>query len=141
MKITITLTDDNGRIFTGTTTLSQGVKNAKKVHPKSKEKHSEPTKLNFELNLRAFVKIYSRGLTGPQKFTLILARMTEGKVSQTIKLEELERLWNRMAGLIGTNFNRAYANRAKDNGWVDTPKTGVYVLTNSWKQAIQNVSG
>jgi len=30
----------------------------------------------------------------------------------------------------------AYSIRAKDNGWVDTKKQGVYVLTPSWKDAI-----
>ena len=135
MKITISLTDDEGRIFTGSSILSPGRKVTKQILSKPKRKHAGSADLNFKLNLRAFVKAHSGGLSGPQKFTLLLARLTEGKVSRTIKRKDLQRAWNRMAGLMGTKFNGAYAIRAKDNGWVDTSKNGVYMLTDSWKHA------
>jgi hypothetical protein len=41
------------------------------------------------------------------------------------------------AALLGCKFNRFYSNTAKDDGWVDTRKKGVYVLTPAWKNALE----
>jgi hypothetical protein len=92
------------------------------------------TELNFSLNVRAFVKKYAKQLSGPKKFVLILAYLAKGEIKKGISLADIEKLWQRMTGLIGMEFNRSYALRAKDYGWVNSIKQGVYILTNSWKE-------
>ena len=38
-----------------------------------------------------------------------------------------------MKPLLGGKLNLAYPTRAKENGWVDSPTRGVYVLLPGWK--------
>lgn len=82
------------------------------------------------------MKKTSRGLSGPQKFTLLLAHLGDGNVSKEISSAELEKQWNKMKVVLGGKFNGAYGNRAKANGWVDAPKHGTYVLSNTWESAL-----
>ena len=96
------------------------------------------TKLNFSLNVRAFVKKYAKQLSGPKKFVLILAYLAKGQINKEIPLADIERLWERMTGLIGIDFSRTYALRAKENGWVNSTKQGVYILTDSWKEIFKH---
>src|SRR5439155_7380346 len=53
-----------------------------------------------------------------------------------IERREIEKAWNRMTALMGGKFNPSYTMRAKDNGWVDTPKTGHYALRSGWEKAL-----
>jgi hypothetical protein len=43
--------------------------------------------------------------------------------------------------LLGMKFNRFYSGIAKENGWVDASRHGVYVLTESWKEIITDNNG
>jgi hypothetical protein len=74
-------------------------------------------------------------MSGREKFTLILAYLTKGKPKTATKLEEIMAAWNKMKGTLG-DFNLAYTTRAKDKGWVDSPKTGSYELRPSWKEIL-----
>jgi hypothetical protein len=38
-----------------------------------------------------------------------------------------------MKPLLGGKLNRAHSTRAKENGWVDSPKRGIYVVLPHWK--------
>ena len=96
--------------------------------------------LSFDTNVLAFMKKHGRKLPGPQKFTLLLAHQVQGKPSEQIPFSDLQKQWNKMKGVLGGKFNPAFANRAKANGWVDTPKHGVYALTGSWKEALMDKS-
>jgi hypothetical protein len=100
-------------------------------------KIAEPS---FNMNLLAFMKQNAQGLSGPNKFTLLLAGVVKGSVSQEVSSSELKRQWNKMKVIIG-KFNGAHANRAKANGWVDTPKHGIYTLSHSWKEALKRSNG
>lgn len=100
---------------------------------KQETKKATPVQFNFGLNPRAFVKKYAKQLSGPEIFVLILTYAAKGKINKQISLVDIEKLWERMTGLIGMNFNRAYPVRAKDNGWADSTKRGFYTLTDSWK--------
>lgn len=82
------------------------------------------------------MKRHATGLGGPQKFTMLLARLSGGKTGVAIGLKEIEKTWNRMTEPMGGKFNTAYTTRAKDNGWVDTPRTGYYALRPSWTGAL-----
>ena len=105
---------------------------------------TRPVKLkepSFNTNLLAYMKQHARGLPGHNKFTLLLARLVKGSVSKEVSSSELERQWNKMKVIVGGKFNGAYANRAKANGWVDTPKHGTYTLSDSWKEALKQING
>jgi hypothetical protein len=82
------------------------------------------------------MKRYVKGLSGAQKFTALLAKLSDGKVGATVEYREIEKAWNRMKALMGGKFNPAHTTRAKDNGWVDTPKTGHYGLRSGWVEAL-----
>jgi hypothetical protein len=86
------------------------------------------------------MKKHARGVRSPQKFTLLLAHLAKGNVAQQVPSGELKNQWNKMKVVLGGKFNSAYANRAKANGWVDTPKHGVYTLAASWREALANES-
>jgi hypothetical protein len=91
--------------------------------------------LDFTMPIRPFVKKYSIGMTGAQKFTLLLAFLTKGDTTKTISLADIEAQWNKMTskGLLGMNFNRFHTAQARDNDWVVTEKAGTYHLRPSWK--------
>jgi hypothetical protein len=100
-------------------------------------------KLDFSKNERAFIKTYARKLSGVKKFVLLLAYLAQGKVGKEVELKEIQRHWNKMKAnnLLGLDFNTFHSNAAKDNGWVNTTKKGVYVLSQSWKDALQENNG
>ena len=93
--------------------------------------------VDFTLPVRPFMKRFASNSAGPKKFTMLLAYMAQGGSNVEIKRAELEAAWSRMSGILGGGFNGAYATRAKDFGWVDSPKNGVYVLLPSWKAALK----
>ena len=92
--------------------------------------------ISFNTNVLAFMNKYARGLKGPQKFTLLLAHSVKGKMSQQVPRAGLEKQWNKMKAVLDGKFNPAHANRAKAKGWVDSPKHGVYTLSDSWKECL-----
>jgi hypothetical protein len=91
-------------------------------------------KLDFDSNIRAFVKKHARRFSGPQKFALLVAYVSKGIVGSEVPLNVIEQHWNKMtsSSLLGGRFNRFYSNSAKENGWVNSPKKGFYVLRPSW---------
>jgi len=136
MRITIVLTDENGKKYEGSVTLSPVSESRESRQIQKRPASSRHSALSFDHNARAFMKRYGRDLSGPQKFTLLLARLAKGDVTRQVALAELEKHWNSMKSLMDGPFNRAHSNRAKDNGWVDSPERGIYVLTPSWKEAV-----
>jgi hypothetical protein len=92
--------------------------------------------LDFDSHIRAFAKKHARGFGGPQKFVLLLAYICKGRVGETVALNEIEQQWNRMTSpsLLGGKFNRFYTNSAKEHGWVNSPKKGLYVLRPTWTE-------
>ena len=91
--------------------------------------------VSFNMNALAFMNIYARRLKGPQKFTLLLAYITNGDASKQESKATLEKQWNKMKTVLN-KFNPVHANRAKRRGWVDSPKHGIYKLTDSWKECL-----
>ena len=87
------------------------------------------------MSMRPFVKKYSGGMSGPEKFTLLLAYLTKGDATKTVALSDIENQWSRMTGkgLLGMKFNRFYPSQARDNDWASTEKAGAYRLRPSWK--------
>ena len=92
--------------------------------------------LSFNTNRLAFMKKYAQGLSGHQKFTLLLSHLAKGSISQQVASAEVEKHWNKMKLILGGKYYAAYAIRAKAEGWVDTPKHGLYTLSTLWKDAL-----
>jgi hypothetical protein len=82
--------------------------------------------------MRAFVKTHARTLSGPKKFALLVAYLSKNNPEKTVPFTDIESNWNKMTGLLG-KYNPAHSTRAKDNGWVDSPKQGVYVIVPGWE--------
>lgn len=100
-------------------------KNAKK----EKVKLLKNDKINFKLNLKAFIKRYAVKMSGPKKFTLILAYLVEGKVGKEIDIKCIKEKWYKKLGTL----NDSYTNFAQSRGWVNSKSRGIYCLTNEWK--------
>lgn len=99
--------------------------------------------VDFTLPQRAFMTKYATGAgknkkSGAQKFVLVIAYLTKGQVEQDVSFDEIKKCWNTMSGKnkLGT-FNNFYSSDAKDKGWVDSPKSGVYQLTKSWQEVLK----
>lgn len=139
MKVRIVLTDDGGNTYEGEATLVApgGVRSPRKRSEKT-PRATAPTQTSPDLSLPvpAFVKRYAKGLGGPQKFAVLLARLSGGKTGVTVSLKDIEKIWNRMTRFMGGKFHRMYAMRANDEGWVDTPKKGHYALRSGWGKAL-----
>lgn len=99
-------------------------------------KRRQPSKdIDFSRSARAFIKEYGAGMSGPKKFTLLLAYLVKGDIKAKISLIEIEKNWNKMTAknLMGMKFNRFYTSQARENDWVSTEKSGSYHLRTSWK--------
>lgn len=91
--------------------------------------------ISFGMNVLAFMKKYARGLSGPQKFTLLVAYIAKGDVSAQVPSLVIQGQWNKMKTMLGQP-NPVHGNRAKANGWVEPVKTGTWKLTDTWKEAV-----
>ena len=91
--------------------------------------------IDFSMPIRPFIKKYSTGMSGPKKFTLLIAFLAKGDATKRVPLENIKKQWNKVTAknLLGMKFNPFYSGRAKDNDWVDTEKTSLYYLRPSWK--------
>ena len=143
MKAHITITNDDGTVLEGDVALALvGAGRASRKLGNSPAKVrtvSNPTsaKLDFGKSERAFIKAYAKGLSGTRKFVLLIAYTAKGQVGKEVELNDVSKRWNKMTALLGGKFNRFFSNTAKDDGWVDTRKKGIYVLTSSWKEALE----
>ena len=140
MKVHILLTDDQGRVFEGEATLVAS--SARRSGPGKVAIVARPTRharaaLDFGLHARPFMKRLGGNLGGPQKFTLLLAHMVKGKAGVAVAMDNIKRQWSRMKGPMGGDFYTMYGTRAKDAGWVDTPKNGHYALRANWADALE----
>lgn len=143
MKARVIITDEKGNTFEGEVELSQGSfshKTTKKEVPKGRPRKlssaSVPASIDFDLHVRPFMKKHVRGMSGPKKFTLLLAHMAKGKTTNPIELSEIEKQWNKMTRLMGGKFNRAYPNRAGDDDLAVTVKKGSYILRPNWTKIL-----
>jgi hypothetical protein len=95
--------------------------------------------IDFGIPIRGFIKKYSKNLSGPKKFALLVAYFSKGELKKETLLDEIEKNWNKMKSqeLLGMKFNTTYAVRAKENDWVEAKKHGVYSLRPLWKEIFE----
>jgi hypothetical protein len=114
-------------------------KGAGKMPPSKRPMHvreeSAIKTLDFSMPIRAFVKRHGKDMSGPKKFTLLLAYLAKGDLETTVLLVEIKNHWSKMTSqaLLGIDFNPYYSSPAKENDWVHTEKNGSYNLRPSWK--------
>jgi hypothetical protein len=96
------------------------------------------TAINFSLNIRAFIKRYAKGKSPAKKFVLIVAFLSRGKIGFDVKVNEVEKNWNKMTSedLLGNKFNSKYPVEAKNDGFVNSTKRGLFHLTDEWKRIL-----
>jgi hypothetical protein len=135
MKAHITVTDARGVVFEGAAVLVPARRAGSEQKTKVTKLVSKGSgrALSFTLNPRAFMNKHAKDASGSRKFTLLLARLAGGKIGKEVSIEEITSSWNRMKGILGP-YNPAHATRAKENGWVDSPRKGTYVLAEHWKE-------
>jgi len=110
--------------------------------PKSVRVHGAREKpptaeIDFTKPERAFIKANVGNLGGAKKFVLLIAFLAKGGVDVEIALADVEARWNRMTSLMGGKFNRFFSSSAREAGWVDVKKKGIYVLCQSWREALK----
>jgi len=139
VKAKITITDDNGNVFEGEANLTfqQGNRARQSVPSRKKARSND---MDFSAPLQYFMKTNGNGFSGPKKFTLLLARMSNGSTerSKVVEANQIEKTWNKMTRIMGMPYNAAYASRARDNGWIDSPKAGKFHLTTRWREILLN---
>lgn len=86
----------------------------------------------------AFMNKHAKGLSGPRKFTLLLARMVKGSTASQLPYQDIAVQWNKMKTVLGGPCNPAFGNRANAAGWVYSEK-GHWKLTSDWKEALAAV--
>ena len=91
--------------------------------------------LDFTMSTRAFIKRYAKGMSGPKKFTLLLAHLAKGDANKSIKFDLIKKHWKK--GLFGGEINTFYSTQAKDKDWVDSKKKEEYSLRPSWKEILK----
>jgi len=141
MKATITVTDSKGNVFEGAAVLSpiQGSdRRIKTDRPKVKVGLGQ--ELDFSASLPHFIRMHGKGMSGPKKFTLLLAYLAKGALDEgaSVNDKELKRIWNKMTRIMGISYNRSYASRARDYGWADSPKHGQHKLSKGWVGILAN---
>lgn len=92
------------------------------------------SELDFSLPIRPFIKTYGARLSsGPKKLTLLVAGLSNGEIEKPISRADVEKNWSRMQSLMGGPYNGAYDTRARDQGWIDSPKPGIFALRSGWQ--------
>jgi hypothetical protein len=138
VKVQLTLTNDEGIVYVGEIELkaSSSKHESPKEKPEPNKRFLDSADMNFDLPLRPFIKKYSHSMSGPKRLTLLVAWLAKGKSDVQIGRVEVSRAWNKMKTLMGGPFNSAYETRARDNGWLHSPKPGVYTLMSSWREVL-----
>jgi hypothetical protein len=134
MRVSVVVMDDSGQAFGGEANLKL-VETATPTPRQSVTSPGTPELVDFDLPIRPFMKRFGTNLSGPKRFVLLLAHMAHGAIGTPVQISELQRLWKTMVGIIG-DFNTAYPTRAKDSGWVDSPRPGVYTLLSGWTEIL-----
>jgi hypothetical protein len=141
MEARISVTTSDGVVYEGTAVLSsaqQPLRRSPSVSAKvaGAEVSRKPDDLQFTLPVRPFMKKFGAGKSGPRRLVLLVAHLAQGKVGASIEISTVQKLWGKMSALMGGSYNSAYVSRARDDGWVDSPKFGTVTLLSGWKGAL-----
>lgn len=99
---------------------------------------STKEKIDFSLSNRAFLNKYAKGLSGPKKFTLLVAMLVKGDLKKEVKLSDVTKVWNKSKSLLEISFNRFFSVKAVENNWVMPSGHGVYYLSINWEEIFED---
>jgi hypothetical protein len=140
MRAKITVVLDDGTVLEGSASLrpSSGGGNRDAAETEIlREGIRGADGLNFSLPLRPFIKAHGTGLSGPRKLTLLLSHIAGGKTDVAVPISEVEKQWSKIEALMGGPYNGAYGIRARDQGWIDSPKRGSFTIRDGWEEVLQ----
>jgi hypothetical protein len=144
MKATIVVTAEDGTEWSGEVELNEGgaakpirrKKAAKPAPPAGATKATpEPSASDLKLPARAFFNRFATKTTAAGKFALVVAQITQGSTGKDVDAGEIERVWNQNHGVLGGPYQSMYGTRAKEKGWVNSTKRGVFFLMDGWQKA------
>jgi hypothetical protein len=71
--------------------------------------------IDFSMPIRAFVKKHALGMSGPKKFTLLIAYLSKGDSRERVALVDVKKQWNKMSAksLLAMKFNGFYTSQAR----------------------------
>ena len=133
MNVQLTITTDDGVVYGGE--LKLRAVNPPKAKGKARIA-AEHEEIDLDLPIRHFMKKYSKSMSGPKRLTLLVARLAKGDLQTQVERAKASKQWNKMRALMGGPFNSAYETRARDNGWLNSPKPGVYTLLPNWREVL-----
>jgi hypothetical protein len=139
MEARISITTADGIVYEGTAVLSsldKVPKNSSATKAAAKRPSPSLNDLQFTLPVRPFMKRYGAGMSGSKRLALLVAHMVKGNVGSSVEIDEVQKLWSKMSALMGGAYNSAHASRARDNGWIDSPKSGTLTLLSGWKEVL-----
>jgi hypothetical protein len=139
MRIHVQLFDDNDLLVAegdANLGLASATKGTQKPFAQGAPKRARGADIDFSLPERAFFKKYSSSLSGPKQFVLMLAYLSQGKVGHEVALSEIKNRWSKMTSILQNDFNPSFTNAAKEGGWVDVKKRGIYVLHSKWSEIL-----
>jgi len=140
MKARIELSDDNGNTYSGDVVLAPttGQRRLRTPRPATPTPAATTSRdLDFTLSSRAFIRKHAAlADSGAKKFVLLLSWIAKGKTDRQVDGEALRKEWDKVRGPIGADYQTMSATRARDNGWIDSPKHGVFKLARDWKRAL-----
>jgi len=86
--------------------------------------------MNFDLNLKAFLKVFPlKEMRGQQKFLTVAALKCMGSKNIEIATRDIKKQWHK--SLLRIKYNSAFYDRAQQEGWVDPVqgKTATFTVT------------
>lgn len=96
--------------------------------------------VQFDVDERAFFQKHSKGMKGPQAFTLVVAWLTKGTPAVTITLDQARLTWNRVRGLMPGDLYAIYRTRARGSNWVRSVGKEEYSLTFQWTDVFEKTA-
>jgi hypothetical protein len=137
VRASISVTLDDGTVMQGMVEL----------HPQLKGKRPGPSALtnevppksdglataDFSLGARPFMKKQAANRSGHERLILLVAHFANGKVRTPVSRHDVIRQWGKMKPIMGGKYNGAYDTRARETGWLDSPKPGVFELCPGWE--------
>ncbi|MFZ0737907.1 MAG: hypothetical protein WBL70_17805 [Candidatus Acidiferrales bacterium] len=141
MKAKIILRLGDGRTFEGEVALAQLSESVTPMRPSRHERSATAvpmsSQLDFDLPMRPFFKKYGGGMAGPKRLALLVAYLRKGEPGGSVPRADVLRSWRRMTSLMGGPYNGAYDTRARDSGWVASPKPGFFSLLAAWEGILE----
>lgn len=89
--------------------------------------------IDFSMPSRAFFKKYTKGLSSPKIFVLMVAYFVNQNGSEVVALSDIQKEWSKITGIVKYKFATTFAMRAKENDWLSSPKNSFYSLRPKWK--------